>query len=244
MQFSKETLEITCSAKDFLPATSLTEFQGNLKTRTENDIAKIVKSFEKHGFAFPFFVWEKDGVNYVLDGHGRLEALKELANNGVTIPNLPIVRVKCKDEKAAKRLVLQLNSHYGQMTKESVMKFIDGDISFDFDSFELPTATMVFTKLDEEAFQIPVNQNFVSTANPIFTPVFSEQADVLSETAKINNKNLPLATVGDFYLSYGEIRCLVYQNEYSMLKQFTDDYFARNGNYEGVINELFRSFNK
>lgn len=121
---------IKCSADEVCNFHDLKDFQGDLKIRTEKDIEKIKNSLKKHGFAFPFFVWKNNDTNYVLDGHGRLAALKELANNGVTIPNLPIVRVKCKDEKAAKRLVLQLNSHYGQMTKESVMKFIDGGYKF------------------------------------------------------------------------------------------------------------------
>ena len=241
MNYSKESLEITCKANEYLPIESLVEFQGKLKSRTERDLQNILNSLDEHGFAFPFFVWEKDGVNNVLDGHGRLQAIKLLKKMGKHIPDLPIVRVKCKDEKSAKRLVLQLNSHYGRMTKDSVIKFIDGDISIDLNSFELPADTMIFTKLDEEAFQIPSNPTFVANDNPIFTPTFSEQQEELSETSRINNGELPLATVGEYYLNYGDINCLIGQNEYEMLKKFCDDYFEKNGTYEGVISELFSS---
>ncbi len=243
MNYSKESLDITCSANEYLPVSELVDFQGTLKTRTERDIQNILSSFERHGFAFPFFVWNKDDKNYVLDGHGRLQAVNVLKSMGVSVPDLPIVRVKCKDEKSAKRLVLQLNSHYGRMTKESVVKFIDGDITIDLNSFELPADTMIFTKLDEEAFQIPSNPSFVANDNPIFTPTFSEQPEELSETSKINNSDLPLATIGEYYLSYGEISCLVAQNEYEQFKAFVDKYYEKNGTYEGVINELFNSLN-
>ena len=71
-------IEIKCKTTDALPLSALQEFQGNLKERDENDVAKIVKSIKKHGFSFPFFVWKKGDINYVLDGHGRLGAMQRL----------------------------------------------------------------------------------------------------------------------------------------------------------------------
>ncbi len=64
-------MRITCDTRDTMPLSALTEFQGGLKKRTDADIAKIEKSIRKYGFATPFFVWRHDGVNHVLDGHGR-----------------------------------------------------------------------------------------------------------------------------------------------------------------------------
>lgn len=95
-------MRITCETKDTLPLDALAEFQGGLKKRGDGDYEKIRKSIDKYGFATPFFVWAHDGVNHVLDGHGRLETLKRMRAAGEEIPPLPIVRVDCKDEAAAK----------------------------------------------------------------------------------------------------------------------------------------------
>ncbi len=119
-------MRITCETKDTLPLDALAEFQGGLKKRGDGDYEKIRKSIDKYGFATPFFVWAHDGVNHVLDGHGRLETLKRMRAAGEEIPPLPIVRVDCKDEAAAKNLLLRINSAYGTMTAESVMDFVGG----------------------------------------------------------------------------------------------------------------------
>ena len=125
---------IKCETKDRLPLKDLTEFQGNLKHRTEGDYKKIITSIRKYGFSFPFFVWRHDGTNYVLDGHGRLGALQRMRAAGDQIPDLPVVYVDCPDEEAAKNLLLRLNSQYGTMTTESVLDFMAG---IDFDPAEL-----------------------------------------------------------------------------------------------------------
>lgn len=141
-------VKISCDCKDTLKLGELTEFQGELKSRTDEEIDKIVKSIKKHGFSFPFFVWKRDGVNNVLDGHGRLLALHKLDELGFLIPPLPVVYVDCKDEQAARDLLLRLNSHYGTMTKESVLEFI-GDFEIDVSDLELPCGTIDFFS-DEE----------------------------------------------------------------------------------------------
>jgi len=75
-------MRITCDTKDTLPLSALTEFQGGLKKRTDNDIKKIEKSIHDYGFATPFFVWKHEGKNKVLDGHGRLQTVKRMAAKG------------------------------------------------------------------------------------------------------------------------------------------------------------------
>ena len=134
-------MRITCDTKDTLPLSALTEFQGGLKKRTAEDIGKIEKSIRKYGFATPFFVWRHDGVNHVLDGHGRLRTLKEMAARGEEIPALPVVYVECKDEAAAKNLLLRINSAYGTMTAESVADFMVG-INLEIDEIALPCGTI------------------------------------------------------------------------------------------------------
>lgn len=130
-------MEIKCKTKDTLPLSELEEFQGTLKERSDADYEKIVKSIRKHGFKFPFFVWHHNGTNHVLDGHGRIGALKRLRAQGEEIPELPVVYVDCKDEAEAKEALLKLNSQYGHMTAESVRDFL-GDLEIDLDDLALP----------------------------------------------------------------------------------------------------------
>ncbi|MCQ2584475.1 MAG: ParB N-terminal domain-containing protein [Treponema sp.] len=69
-------MEVKCNGSATLPLKELTEFQGGLKNRTRTDVDKIITSIHKFGFVTPFFVWNYDGINHVLDGHDRLMALK------------------------------------------------------------------------------------------------------------------------------------------------------------------------
>lgn len=137
-------ITINCETKDSLAMEELTEFQGELKHREESDIKKIAASIIKHGFAFPFFVWSHDEINHVFDGHGRLLALKYLKSKGEEIPNLPVVYINAKNEAEAKEMLLKLNSHYGKMTTESVIEFLDG-VEIDFDEIALPDTFMDFS---------------------------------------------------------------------------------------------------
>lgn len=79
-------VEIKCTSSDTLPLNQLTEFQGGLKERTDEDIKEIIASIDDYGFVAPFFVWKCNDINYVLDGHGRLAGLKELQRRGESLP--------------------------------------------------------------------------------------------------------------------------------------------------------------
>lgn len=156
----KLKIKVSCQCKDFLALGELTEFQGGLKSRTEFDVDKIVRSIRKYGIAFPLFVWRHDGINHCLDGHGRLLALKKMQEDGDTIPPLPVVYVDCKDERAARDLLLRLNSHYGTMTADSVREFADG-FDVDFAELQLPCGVIDFdvagvqeTEGDDEAPEV------------------------------------------------------------------------------------------
>lgn len=142
-------IEINCTGSDTIQLHELTEFQGELKERSSGDVEKIIKSIKKHGFSFPFFVWKNDGKNNVLDGHGRLMALKQMAAAGEEIPALPCVYISAKDEAEAKEKLLKLNSQYGHMTAESVAAFL-GDIKIDFDELALPDGVLDLGKLEPE----------------------------------------------------------------------------------------------
>ena len=99
----RKMIVINCTGSDTVDIDQLTEFQGGLKERSAGDVEKIIKSIKKHGFSFPFFVWKNDGKNNVLDGHGRLMALQQMAAAGEEIPALPCVYISAKNEAEAKQ---------------------------------------------------------------------------------------------------------------------------------------------
>ena len=142
-------MRITCDTKDTLPLSALTEFQGGLKKRTDDDIKKIEKSIHDYGFATPFFVWKHEGKNKVLDGHWRLQTLKRMAAKGEEIPALPVVYIDCPNEQAAKNILLRICSTYGEMTAESVRDFIK-ELEIAFDDIRLPCGTIDLTPLDKK----------------------------------------------------------------------------------------------
>ena len=139
-------MRITCDTKDTLPLSELTEFQGGLKKRTDDDLAKIERSIEQYGFATPFFVGKHNGKNKVLDGHGRLQTLKAMQARGEVVPDLPVVYIDLPNEEAAKNLLLRICSTYGEMTAESVLSFI-GDYEVKIDDIRLPSGLLDLSNL-------------------------------------------------------------------------------------------------
>lgn len=165
-----KTIAIKCDCKDTLNYKDLTEFQGELKARTEEDIAKAKTSILKYGMSFPFFVYKKGTKNYILDGHARKRVFAELEAEGYLIPELPVVYVECKNEKDAKQKLLRLNSQYGKMTKESVLEFAE-DIDLNFDEIALPAGVISFDDDGEEKYTKKV-------ASPVYEPTEAEPPKV------------------------------------------------------------------
>jgi hypothetical protein len=136
-------IAVTCKTKDVLDLGEIAEFQGELKVRDESDIKKIKKSLVKYGISFPFFIWKKDDSCYCLDGHGRRLALTELQAEGYIIPPVPIVFIYARDTEDARQRMLRLNSRYGMVTKNSVLKFV-GDIKVDYGDLAIPGPANLF----------------------------------------------------------------------------------------------------
>jgi hypothetical protein len=129
-------IRVTCKTADFLPYDQIIPLQGRLKKRTDEQIDKICRSVIKHGWAFPEFIWEHEGVNYCLDGHGRQAAIPRLIEMGYTIPLIPVVYIEAKNRDEAKELLLKCISQFGTVTQEGIAEFIDFNV--DFIDFEIP----------------------------------------------------------------------------------------------------------
>ena len=116
---------IKCSAPSSLKLGAFTPFQGDLKKRTDKDIASLAGSIQNEGLLMPFAVWQHDSVNYILDGHGRMAALVELALHDPTIAEqeFPCITVDAATEDDARKALLQITSQYGKITKQGAIKF-------------------------------------------------------------------------------------------------------------------------
>ena len=118
-------MEIKCTTKDTIKLTECVPFQGNLKKRTSQDIAELKDSLLREGLLMPFAIWDHDDKKYLLDGHGRKEALVQLAVEDANLLNVdwPCIYIKADTEDDARKALLQITSSYGKITKTGVKQF-------------------------------------------------------------------------------------------------------------------------
>lgn len=118
-------VKINCESTETLKLTDMTPFQGNLKKRTPQDILALKESILNEGLMMPFAVWKHDDKNYLLDGHGRREALTSIAldNPNVLSMDFPVVYIEADTEDDARKALLQITSQYGKITKQGVKQF-------------------------------------------------------------------------------------------------------------------------
>lgn len=116
---------INCESEKTAKLTELVPFQGKLKRRTDAELTSLARSLTQEGLMAPFFVWEHDGKKYLLDGHGRLEALTRISMLDPTVleQEWPVVVVHAEDEAGARKALLQIVSSYGKLTKPGLKQF-------------------------------------------------------------------------------------------------------------------------
>ncbi|MDR1174094.1 MAG: ParB N-terminal domain-containing protein [Treponema sp.] len=150
----QKTLRITCRGADSLPLDAIEEFQGNLKKRTKKDTERLIKSILKYGFSAPFFVWQGDGHNYCMDGHGRIKALSELRKQGYDLPLFPAVYIEAVSADEAKQKLLRIDSRYGAITQEGFAEFT---ASMEIEMAELSLPDLVIS-VDSEASPVKYSE--------------------------------------------------------------------------------------
>lgn len=120
-----KSIKTTISAFDLLD-----NYEPNkLKEANGRDVSKIKASLVKKGFRFPVFIWK----DYILDGAGRYQAIKELVNEGHDFEDIPFVEVEAKDKKEAMELAMIISSKNGDITKNSFNEFLFGIDKGDLD---------------------------------------------------------------------------------------------------------------
>ena len=82
-----ETVTVQCSGAETVSIDNLTPLQGNLKSLPPDAAERMKIELIEDGFSEPITVWHTaDGEYYVLNGHQRLRVLKQLRDEGVSIP--------------------------------------------------------------------------------------------------------------------------------------------------------------
>ena len=140
-----ETIRITCEGAGTLPLGSMTPLQGDLKTLSKANAARLKKEILEPGFSEPISVWQNEGTTYILNGHQRVVVLNAMEAEGYTIPPLPIARIEAADLEEARRKILALTSQYGEITGEGLSSFLaeteltlpEVEASFRFPEIEL-----------------------------------------------------------------------------------------------------------
>lgn len=175
-------IAVKCDTEKTIDWHELKEFQGELKARTKDDIAKAKKSILKHGFSFPFAVWTENDNHWTIDGHARLLVLKELEKDGYIIPPLPYYEVECKDRAEAKEKLLKLNSQFGIMSAESVLEFVGGDFELNTEEIALPSGVIDFGTSEEEAETEKKDMDFNESYSVVVQCVNEEECEEVFNT--------------------------------------------------------------
>jgi len=122
-------IKITCKGSKYLPIGKLKNFQGNLKELRADELEKLKRSILKYGFSFPVFVLQ----SWIMDGHQRIFAVKELLKEGHTIGDIPVVEIEAESKKEAAEKLLLLNSQYAKITDDGFYEYLN---EFDLDLLE------------------------------------------------------------------------------------------------------------
>src|SRR4029453_2882932 len=126
-----KSIQIRCSAAVNIPLSELTPLQGELKELSNQSFEKLKRSILKHGITFPFFIWQHNAVNYILDGTQRDKVLTRMAEEDYEVPSFPCALIEAKDRKEAAEKILLISSQYGKMTNNSLEEFLaENDLGF------------------------------------------------------------------------------------------------------------------
>ena len=123
---------------EYVPTDTLTEYENNAKIHTAEQVEQIKKSIQEFGFNDPIAVWKE---NVIIEGHGRLQAAKELG-----IEEVPVIRLDDLTDEQRKaytlvhnKLTMNTGFDFSALSKE-LKELEDYDMmDFGFSSFEMNT---------------------------------------------------------------------------------------------------------
>jgi len=195
-----------------------------LKDLGTKGIDKLKNSLKENNFVQPFNVWQDGkGTIWILDGHHREKALKQLEAEGYEIPELlPANFVECNDRKDAAKMVLLYSSIYAKITNEGLGEFLDDfdlDIKNLMDEIDLPGLDFD-TILEPETLPEDIDE----APQPL-----EKTYSILGDVFEIDGKHRVMC--GDS-TKESDVSILMNDNKADMV--FTDPPYALFGNSTGV----------
>lgn len=169
---------LSCRTGHSLSLDELTPFQGRFKLRNNKDVDVLAGYIIEQGFSCPFFVWQHEGQNLILDGHGRYLALMQLRNEGYELPKLPVVFIEADDERQARLKILELNNINGEFSKEVFLDYAR-ELSLNYGDLHIAGIDLTDVETRFKPTEIPeigtktVSQNAIEAAEEkvnTFTP--------------------------------------------------------------------------
>lgn len=152
----------------------------NLKEMGARDMEKLKTSLRKNNFIQPFNVWHDGECIWILDGHHRQRAMRELEREGFALPDvLPANFVDCASRKEAAKLVLVYSSIYAKVTEEGLTDFLkDMDLDFAELRQEVELPELETDDLFKEALpDVEEDENAINTTADL-PPAISKHGDL------------------------------------------------------------------
>ena len=155
---------------EYLPLDALKPYERNARKHAEADVEAIMRSIEEFGFDDPIGVWGEE--NIIVEGHGRLEAAKQLA-----METVPVIRLYHLTDEQRRAYALAHNQtallsmwDFGTLEKE----LAELETEFNMSDFGFSSAEGMSESIDEQNDQPGTeSENKGSLAARYLVPPFS-----------------------------------------------------------------------
>ena len=151
-------IKINCEGSSLLTLNKIKPFQGDIKTLSDKNRERLKTSIIKYGFSCPFFIWENEGNNYLLDGHQRLTVLSWMKSDGWEIPELPVVYIQAETKQEAKQLLLHITSQYGKFSEKKILQYIQ-DYKINTENIRLSNSEIYLEPINFEIINYNKDRN-------------------------------------------------------------------------------------
>ena len=143
----ENVIQIKCAGARLESLKKLESVQGDLKSLSVKNAAKLKTRIETKGFDAPFFVWE----NKILDGTQRKRVLETMIAEGWVLPDgkVPVCDIEAANLDEAKDRLLGYVSQYGKVDAEGLRAFLEDLPDIDLETLDLPDFDMVAFELGE-----------------------------------------------------------------------------------------------
>lgn len=143
------------------------------------EMEKLKNSLRHNNFVQPFNVWDDGERLWILDGHHRQKALRELEEDGMAIiaDTMPANFIDCTSRKDAARLVLLYSSIYAKIAETGLLDFAN-EFSLDLSQVALDLDLPNFD-LDKHFSPTDNDINIEETETPDLQPIpITKRGDV------------------------------------------------------------------